>query len=120
MNLYGTPEEMLERAKAGYFVRGSGKESFAYCPAGRSKAENVSRTERSGIPIKMPANTVRTVTSAISGKGGWKEIDFTKDTLEKAKDWIQAEGNTVRSPKQTAKCHFEKVKGKISFCRGLR
>lgn len=35
------------------------------------------------MPIRMPAGTVKTETSAIREKGEWKEIDFTKDTLEK-------------------------------------
>ena len=45
------------------------------------------------------------------GKGEWKEIDFTKDTLEKpCKEWLKAEGKECENAKQAVKGHFEKVK----------
>ena len=45
------------------------------------------------------------------GKGEWKEIDFTKDTLEKpCKEWLKAEGKNCENAKQTMKGCYEKVK----------
>lgn len=41
--------------------------------------------------------------------GTWKEIDFTKDQLQKpCKDWLKAEGNTPEETKPKEKWHYEK------------
>ena len=40
-----------------------------------------------------------------------KEIDFTKDNLEKpCKEWLKAEGKECNASKHSAKGHYEKVK----------
>ena len=45
------------------------------------------------------------------GKGEWKEIDFTKDQLEKpCKDWLEAEGNKPEETASKEKYHYEKKK----------
>ena len=45
------------------------------------------------------------------GKGEWKEIDFTKDQLQKpCKDWLKAEGNEPEETKSKEKWHYEKKK----------
>ena len=46
------------------------------------------------------------------GKNEWKEIDFTKDCLEKpCKDWLKAEGKAPDKNKSAkGKYHFEKKK----------
>lgn len=45
------------------------------------------------------------------GKGEWKEVDFTKDTLEKpCKEWLEAEGKKYDNIKQGEKVRFEKAK----------
>lgn len=45
------------------------------------------------------------------GKNEWKEIDFTKDTLEKAcKEWLEAEGKEYQQSGQETKVRYEKVK----------
>ena len=45
------------------------------------------------------------------GKGEWKEIDFTKDSLEKpCRDWLKAEGKTAEKLVQRRKGHYEKFK----------
>lgn len=63
------------------------------------------------MPIKMPVNTAKIRNKCYKGKGEWKEIDFTKDTLEKpSKEWLEAEGRKRDDRKQTAGGHYEKVK----------
>ena len=110
-SIYGTPEEMLERAKAGYFVRDP-ERNLVYCPAGEILRQKcIKKNGKIRYTNKNACKHCKNRNKCYKGKGGWKEIDFTKDTLEKpCKDWLQAEGNTCESPKQTAKCHFEKVK----------
>lgn len=45
------------------------------------------------------------------GKDEWKEIDFTKDSLQKAcKGWNNAEGKSSGVTKKPAKGHYEKIK----------
>ena len=45
------------------------------------------------------------------GKGEWKEIDFTKDPLQKpCKDWLKAEKKEPEETKQKEKWHYEKKK----------
>lgn len=52
------------------------------------------------------------------GKGEWKEIDFTKDTLEKpCKEWLEAEGRKPDNTKQAAGGCFEKVKAVKFFLK---
>lgn len=45
------------------------------------------------------------------GKNEWKEIDFTKDCLEKpCRDWLKSEGKTWDFRQKKAKGHYEKRK----------
>ena len=109
--IYGTPEEMLVRAKEGYFVRDP-ERNLVYCPEGevlRQKCIKKNGNIRSAN--KNACKHCRNRNKCYKGKGEWKEIDFTKDTLEKpCKEWLKAEGKECENAKQAVKGHFEKVK----------
>ena len=109
--IYGTPEEMLVRAKEGYFVRDP-ERNLVYCPEGevlRQKCINKNGNIR--YANKNACKHCRNRNKCYKGKGEWKEIDFTKDTLEKpCKEWLKAEGKECENAKQAVKGHFEKVK----------
>ena len=78
----------------------------------KSYGKSASReTETSVMPIKMHVSIVKNRNKCYKGKGEWKEIDFTKDNLEKpCKEWLKAEGKECNAPKHSAKGHYEKVK----------
>lgn len=111
--VYGTPEEMRERAKEGYFVRDP-ERNLVYCPAGeilRQKCIKKNGTIR--YANKNACKQCPNRNKCYKGKGEWKEIDFTKDTLEKpCKEWLNAEGKSAGAAKKSgkAKRHYEKVK----------
>lgn len=111
--VYGTPEEMRERAKEGYFVRDP-ERNLVYCPAGeilRQKCIKKNGTIR--YANKNACKQCPNRNKCYKGKDEWKEIDFTKDTLEKpCKEWLNAEGKSAGAAKKSgkAKRHYEKVK----------
>lgn len=90
-SVYGTPDEMMARAEEGYFVRDP-ERNLVHCP-NRNKC--------------------------YKGKNEWKEIDFTKDCLEKpCRDWLKAEGRAVDKNKAArGKYHFEKMKAVRFFLK---
>lgn len=109
--IYGTPEEMLERAKEGYFVRDP-ERNLVYCPAGEIlRQKSIKKNGNIRYANKNACKHCKNRNKCYKGKGEWKEIDFTKDTLEKpSKEWLEAEGRKRDDRKQTAGGHFEKVK----------
>lgn len=109
--VYGTPEEMQERAKEGYYIRDP-ERNLVYCPAGEILRQKcIKKNGNIRYANKNACKHCKNRNKCYKGKGGWKEIDFTKDTLEKpCKEWLQAEGKPCEAPKQTARSHFEKVK----------
>lgn len=110
-SMYGTPEEMQERAKEGYFVRDP-ERNLVYCPAGEILRQKcIKKNGNIRYANKNACKHCKNRNKCYKGKGEWKEIDFTKDNLEKpCKEWLKAEGKKYDSIKQTAKGHFEKVK----------
>ena len=110
-SMYGTPEEMQERAKEGYFVRDP-ERNLVYCPAGEILRQKcIKKNGNIRYANKNACKHCKNRNKCYKGKGAWKEIDFTKDNLEKpCKEWLKAEGKKYDSIKQTAKGHFEKVK----------
>lgn len=90
---YGSPEEMQEKAKEGYFVRDP-ERNLVYCPAGEIlRQKSIKKTGISAMPIKRRVSIARTVISVTREKVNWKEIDFTKDQLVKpCKGGLKAEG----------------------------
>ena len=111
--VYGTSEEMQERAKEGYFVRDP-ERNLVYCPAGEIlRQKSIKKNGKIRYANKNACKHCRNRNKCYKGKGEWKEIDFTKDTLEKAcKEWLNAEGKSVGAAKKSgnAKRHYEKVK----------
>lgn len=109
-SIYGSPEEMLARAKEGYFVRDP-ERNLVYCPNGEILRQKcVKKNGNIRYSNKNACRHCPNRNKCYKGKNEWKEIDFTKDCLEKpCKDWLKAEGkepDTKNTP--TGKWHFEK------------
>ncbi|MBQ6775875.1 MAG: transposase, partial [Synergistaceae bacterium] len=116
---YGTEEEMKARAEEGYFVRDPERD-VVFCPGGstlRHKSTKPNGATRyankqgcKGCPLRD---------KCIAGKGitTWKELDFSKDCLEKKAKWMKNESKenddeSKKAPKtgRKRKGHFEKLK----------
>lgn len=110
-SIYGTHEEMLERAKEGYFVRDP-ERNLVYCPAGEILRQKcIKKNGNIRYANKNACRHCKNRNKCYKGKGEWKEIDFTKDNLEKpCKEWLKAEGKKYDNKKQGVKVRFEKVK----------
>ena len=111
-SIYGTPEEMQARAKEGYFVRDP-ERNLVYCPNGEILRQKcIKKNGNIRYANKNACRHCPNRNKCYKGKNEWKEIDFTKDCLEKpCKDWLKAEGKTPdknKSPK--GKYHYEKKK----------
>lgn len=109
---YGTPEEMLARAKEGYFVRDP-ERKIVYCPNGEILRQKCIRKNGNiRYSNKNACRHCRNRNKCYKGKNEWKEIDFTKDCLEKpCKDWLKAEGKSPDTDKKPhGKWHYEKTK----------
>ena len=109
--IYGMPDEMLERAKEGYFVRDP-ERNLVYCPKGEILRQKcIKKNGNIRYANKNACRHCKNRNKCYKGKGEWKEIDFTKDTLEKpCKEWLKAEGKNCENAKQTMKGCYEKVK----------
>lgn len=110
-SIYGTPEEMLERAKEGYFVRDP-ERNLVYCPQGEILRQKcIKKNGNIRYANKTACKHCPNRNKCYKGKGEWKEVDFTKDTLEKlCKEWLKAEGKSCKVTKRSSKGHYEKVK----------
>lgn len=87
-SLYGTPEEMQKRAAEGYFVRDP-ERNLVYCPAGeilRQKCIKKSGCIRYANKKACKECTLRNL--CYTGVNEWKEVDFSKNCLEKpCRNW---------------------------------
>lgn len=114
-SIYGTEDEMLARAKEGYFVRDP-ERNLVYCPGGeilRQKCVKANGNIR--YANKNACRHCKNRNKCYKGKNEWKEIDFTKDKLEKpCKDWLKAEGKVLVKEAKPRKGHFE-VKKIVKF-----
>lgn len=111
-SIYGTDEEMIARAKAGYFVRDPEK-NLVYCPSGEILRQKcIKKNGNIRYANKNACRHCPNRNKCYRGKNEWKEIDFTKDCLEKpCRDWLKAEGREEDNIKPvTGKAHFEKMK----------
>lgn len=112
-SIYGSEEEMKTRAMEGYFVRDP-ERSLVYCPSGEILRQKC--IKKNGNIRYANKNACRHCphrNKCYKGKNEWKEIDFTKDTLEKpCRDWLAAEGREPDKEKSLGKrkSHFEKKK----------
>ena len=110
-SLYGTEEEMLSRAKEGYFVRDA-ERNLVYCPAGEILRQKcIKKNGNIRYANKNACRHCKKRDKCYKGKNEWKEIDFTKDKLEKpCKDWLKSEGKEVKTEKIKRKGHYETKK----------
>lgn len=111
-SIYGTPEEMQTRAKEGYFVRDP-ERNLVYCPNGEILRQKcIKKNGNIRYSNKNACRHCPNRNKCYKGKNEWKEIDFTKDCLEKpCKDWLKAEGKTPDKNKPPkGKYHLEKKK----------
>ncbi len=108
---YGTQEEMMERAKQGYFVRDP-ERNLVYCPAGEILRQKcIKKNGNIRYANKNACRHCKNRNKCYKGKNEWKEIDFTKDGLEKpCKEWLKAEGQECDSKKKKRKGHYELIK----------
>ena len=108
---YGTQEEMMARAKEGYFVRDP-ERNLVYCPAGQILRQKcIKKSGDIRYANKAACRRCPFRNKCYKGKNEWKEIDFNKDTLEKpCRDWLKSEGKEPVKQNRTQKCKFEKIK----------
>lgn len=111
-SVYGTPDEMMARAKEGYFVRDP-ERNLVYCPNGEILRQKcIKKNGNIRYANKNACRHCPNRNKCYKGKNEWKEIDFTKDCLEKpCRDWLKAEGKAVDKTKAAkGKYHFEEMK----------
>lgn len=111
---YGTEEEMRARASEGYFVRDPERD-LVYCPGGETlRKKCIKKNGSTRYANKQACQRCPYRDRCINGKGitRWKELDFSKDCLEKKAKWWNPDepddhGNSGRIK---PKGHFEKKK----------
>lgn len=111
-SVYGTPEEMLARAGEGYFVRDP-ERNLVYCPGGEILRQKcIKKNGNIRYANKNACRHCPNRNKCYKGRNEWKEIDFTKDCLEKpCRDWLKAEGKEPDKTKTgKGKNHFERRK----------
>ena len=111
-SIYGTQEEMINRAKEGYFVRDP-ERNLVYCPNGEMlRQKSIKKNGYIRYANKNACRHCPNRNKCYRGKNEWKEIDFTKDCLEKpCRDWLKAEGKKPDTMGVTkGKWHWEKKK----------
>jgi transposase len=94
--IYGTTEEMMARAKEGYFVRDP-ERNLVYCPNGEILRQKcIKKNGNIRYANKNACRHCKNRNKCYRGKNEWKEIDFTKDGLEKpCREWMKAEGRGI-------------------------
>lgn len=110
-SLYGTEEEMLARAKEGYFVRDP-ERNLVYCPAGEILRQKCVKSNGNiRYANKTACRHCKNRNKCYKGKNEWKEVDFSKDKLERpCRDWLKAEGKDLSVDKRPRYGHFEMKK----------
>lgn len=113
---YGTSEEMIQKAKDGYFVRDPEK-NIVYCP-GKETLRCISIKSCGSI---MYANKLACIrcplrNKCIKGNRRYKEVEFTKDSLEIIAKWHDNYTNNKDYFKGTKNRNYKIVKMvKIKF-----
>lgn len=110
---YGIPETMKERAMQGYFVRDP-ERNLVYCPAGEILRQKcIKKGGQIRYANKNACRHCPNRNKCYHGKNEWKEVDFSKDKLEKpCIDWLKSEGRVPDScgVDKKGKSHYEMVK----------
>ena len=109
--VYGSPEEMQEKAQEGYFVRDP-ERNLVYCPGGEIlRQKSIKKNGNIRYANKNACKHCPNRNKCYKGKGEWKEIDFTKDQLIKpCKDWLRVEGKEPEETRTESKWHYEQRK----------
>lgn len=115
-NPYGTVDEMKAHAGEGYYVRDPERD-LVYCPGGAIlRRKCIKKNGVTRYANKQACNRCPYRDKCVTGKGitHWKELDFSKDSLEKkAKWWNQAEPEITadaQEPEKKNKWNYEKKK----------
>lgn len=109
---YGTEEEMINRAKEGFFVRNPETERV-YCPAGCILRQKCIKKNGETRYANKPA--CKKCQYRLSPSANWNEIDFSKNKLERDAKWfkkaesVESESNDVYLRNKT-EFHYEKRK----------
>lgn len=109
---YGTREEMAERAAQGYFVRDPAR-NLVVCPAGETlRQKSVKRSGAIRYANKTACRRCPHRDSCFRGKQEWKEVDFTKDQLERpCRPWHDVAGTRPdRSGVARGRYHYDTVR----------
>ena len=113
----GTEEEMKARAAEGYYVRDPERD-LVYCPGGETlRRKSIKKNGSTRYANKQACNRCPYRDKCVNGKGitRWKEMDFSKDSLEKKAKWWEPDGTEPaddpdKGNRKKAKYHFEKKK----------
>ena len=109
-SIYGSEEEMIAKAKEGYFVRDP-EANVVYCPMGEMLRQKSIKSNGSiRYSNKNACRHCKFRNKCYNGKNEWKEIDFTKDTLEKPCKGFLTDSEKTVSPRNIKKGKFKKVK----------
>lgn len=105
---YQSEEEMKGRAGEGYFVRDP-ERNRVYCPTGEMlRQKSVKKNGTIRYANKTACRHCKERWKCYKGKNDWKEIDFTKDTLEKAnREWMKEKGVVKVPIKKRQKKKYE-------------
>lgn len=110
---YGTPEEMMEKAKEGFFVRDP-ERNLVYCPQGEIlRPKSIKKNGNIRYCNKNACKHCPNRNRCYKGAQQWKEIDFSKDCLQKpCKGWNTEEAAEVKKKPidSGAKRKFQKIK----------
>jgi transposase len=109
---YGSQEEMAERAEEGYFVRDPGR-NLVVCPAGEVlRQKSVKRSGAIRYANKTACRRCKHRNECLAGKQDFKEVDFTKDQLEKpCRRWHECRGTKPdKRGVSKGRYHFETSK----------
>lgn len=111
---YSNVEEMKSRAGEGYYVRDPERD-LVYCPGGETlRRKCIKKNGSTRYANKQACNRCPYRDKCVAGKGitRWKEMDFSKDSLEKKAKWWNQDGpeNPNKPGKKKTKGHFEKKK----------
>lgn len=110
---YGTPEAMKARAMEGYFVRDP-ERNLVYCPMGEILRQKcIKKGGQIRYANKNACRHCPNRNKCYNGKNEWKEVDFSKDKLEKpCTDWLKSENRKPDNEgvNKTGTSHFETVK----------
>ncbi len=82
-SIYGTAEEMMARAKEGYFVRDP-ERNLVYCPNGEILRQKcIKKNGNIRYSNKSACKHCPYRKQCYRGESEWKEVDFSKDFFEK-------------------------------------